>query len=229
MKYILCIETATTTCSVALFNDNKQAALIETNQENAHSTTLTVFIEKIIAENNVDTKKIEYVAVSNGPGSYTGLRIGVSAAKGFCYGASIPMISIPTTEIIAQHCIEQIKIHENDLICSMIDARRMEVYHGIYNSNIQLQNKIEPHIVTENSYIELLEKGTIHFCGNGAFKIENTISHPNIQLHKNIQLSAKYMIQPALRRIESKDFADLAYDQPIYLKEFQAKESKTFF
>ncbi|MDD2563660.1 MAG: tRNA (adenosine(37)-N6)-threonylcarbamoyltransferase complex dimerization subunit type 1 TsaB [Salinivirgaceae bacterium] len=229
MEYILCIETATTVCSVALFGDKKLITLLETEQENAHSKTLTVFMETILKENNLKPKEINYIAVSNGPGSYTGLRIGVSAAKGFCFGTMAPLILIPTTEIIAQSCIEQVAIKENDAICPMIDARRMEVYHAIYNSKNELQNHIEPHIITEDSYADLLAENTIHFCGNGAFKLKNKITHPNAKIHTDIQLTAKFMVIPALKRIKIKEFANLAYDEPLYLKEFQAKQSKPYF
>lgn len=229
MVNILCIETATNICSVAIFCGQEMLAYAESDLENAHSKVLTVFIKKLLTDNSLLPNDIGYIAVSCGPGSYTGLRIGVSVAKGFCYGLNKPLIMIPSTEIIAQACISNININEGELICPMIDARRMEVYHNIYDKHLNEVGELEPHIITESSYAEMLESSVIHFCGNGAFKILDVINHNNARIHTDIFISAKYMYPLASKRIASKQFADLAYDEPIYLKEFMAKQPKPYF
>jgi tRNA threonylcarbamoyladenosine biosynthesis protein TsaB len=229
MDTILCIETATNVCSVALFRKDKITAYIESEIENAHSKTLTVFIKKILEEEGIAPGNIDAVAVSSGPGSYTGLRIGVSVAKGFCYGLSTPLLMIPTTEILAQGCLSEVPVKESDLIVSMIDARRMEVYHATYSTSLELLAPIEPHIIDENSYKELLAKNFVHFCGNGAFKLLQFPKNDNVLINTEIKLSARYMLLPAQKRIHSGCFANLAYDEPLYLKEFEAKLSKPFF
>ncbi len=229
MNTLLCIETATQTCSVALFRNKSLVLFIESDVENAHSKTLTVFIEQVLRTAGITPKEVDAVAVSSGPGSYTGLRIGVSAAKGFCYGLSKPLIMIPTTEIIAQACLQCKTVKDGEWIVAMIDARRMEVYHACYNTQLQLQGKIEPHIIEEQSYKELLDKNIIHVCGNGTHKLLKFALHPNAQVHTDVELSAKYMLQPALDRVKKNQFADLVYDDPLYLKEFEAKIAKPYF
>jgi len=214
---------------VAIFCNQEMLANAESDLENAHSKVLTVFIKNLLAENNLLPDNISHVAVSSGPGSYTGLRIGVSVAKGFCYGLNKPLIMIPTTEIIAQACISKIDVKEGELICPMIDARRMEVYHNIYDKYLNEIGELEPHIITESSYADTLESNVMHFCGNGAFKLLDVINHNNARIYTDIFISAKYMYPLASKRIALKQFADLAYDEPIYLKEFMAKRPKPYF
>ena len=226
MKHLLCIETATTICSVALFKDNNLIGLEECQSENAHSRLLTVYIKSMISENSLKSEDINYIAVSSGPGSYTGLRIGVSVAKGLCFGLSIPLIMIPTTESLANGCIKTNSIDSNSLICAMIDARRMEVYHGFYDCNLNLIGNIESHIITENSYLELLAQKEVYFCGNGTVKLQHLNKISNAHIINNLSLSAKFLLEPATTRINNKIFANLAYDEPLYLKEFLAKEAR---
>lgn len=229
MNNILCIETATSICSVALFCEGILATKKEDTTGNAHSKLLTVFINEILLECKIKPSEINYVAVSSGPGSYTGLRIGVSAAKGLCYGLSIPLIMVPTTESLAAGCLSQQTIADNALICGVIDARRMEVYQGFYDNRLNLTGEIEPHIITENSYLELLQEKIIHFCGNGAFKLQHLANNKNAHILNNINMSAEFLLQPVLNRIEKGLFSNLAYDEPLYLKEFEAKKSKPYF
>jgi len=224
---LLCIETATTTCSVALFKDDVLIGKEENYLENIHSKLLTVYIKKIFSENNLKSGDINYVAVSSGPGSYTGLRIGVSVAKGLCYGLSIPLIMIPTTESLANGCKKNSPVAKNDLICGMIDARRMEVYQGFYNSDLNLIGEIEPHIITENSYLQILEEKTVWFCGNGTLKLQHIANSKNACILKDMPISAEFLLEPAKFKIKNQIFADVAYDEPLYLKEFVAKEAKT--
>jgi len=214
---------------VAIFRDQEMLAYAESDLENAHSKVLTVFIKKLLTDSNLLPDNISHVAVSSGPGSYTGLRIGVSVAKGFCYGSNKPLIMIPSTEIIAQACISNIDVKVGELICPMIDARRMEVYHNIYDKNLNEVGELEPHIITEASYSEMLESNVMHFCGNGAFKLLDVINHNNARIHTDIFISAKYMYPLTSKRIASNQFANLAYDEPIYLKEFMAKKPKPYF
>ncbi len=229
MTNILCIDTATNVCSVAIFSDQKMTGYSESDSENAHSKILTVFIREMLENTGLKPNDISHVAVSAGPGSYTGLRIGVSVAKGFCYGLNIPLVMIPSTEIIAQACISGTVVNEGDLICPVIDARRMEVYQTFYDKFLNQVKEIEPYIITETSYSKDLDNGTIHFCGNGVPKIMNIIKHDNAKYHTNIFISAKHMYQPAAKRINMRQYANLAYDEPIYLKEFIAKQSKPYF
>lgn len=229
MSNILCIETATVICSVALFKEQELYTILESEIENTHSQSLTLFVSDILKKGNIQPDKLDYIAVSSGPGSYTGLRIGVSVAKGLCYGANKPLVMVPTTEIIAEGCLDKHKVGDDDYICAMIDARRMEVYQALYDNKLNLLNDITPHIITKESYETELNKHRIYFCGNGAFKLTGVIDHKNATVDSEVKLSAKHMLQPALKRIKTNNFADLAYDVPLYLKEFMVKPSKPYF
>lgn len=226
MSKILCLETATNVCSAALFDGPRLAACREAREPNAHSRLLTVFIEQILAETSTSAADLACVAASAGPGSYTGLRIGVSAAKGMCYGAGIPLVLVPTLEIVAQGLLAAGGVEAGDVICAMIDARRMEVYHGLHDSQGAPTGPVEPHILRETSYADLLARGRVHFCGDGAAKVGRALDHPNAIIRGEECLSARHMLRPASERLARKQFADLAYDQPVYLKEFEAKVAR---
>ncbi|NPA44446.1 MAG: tRNA (adenosine(37)-N6)-threonylcarbamoyltransferase complex dimerization subunit type 1 TsaB, partial [Chlorobi bacterium] len=179
MALILNIETSTTICSVSIAKDGKKIIGKESNEKNAHSKILTVFIEDIFNEVNLKVKDIDAVAVSKGPGSYTGLRIGVSAAKGIAYGANKPLISVSTLQNMAYGGKQTLEVNENDLLAPMIDARRMEVYTQLFDYNLNPLNKINAKIIDEQSFVSELEKHKIYFFGDGAMKCQNAIKHKN--------------------------------------------------
>lgn len=223
---LLHIETSTTVCSVAL-SENGQCLFSKSNDEGMnHAALLSVFIAEALEILKAINKKLEAVAVSSGPGSYTGLRIGVSTAKGLCYGLDIPLISVSTLEIMFQQAISKAENAETALFCPMIDARRMEVYTAIYNSKGQIQKEISAEIINEDSFNEFLENQTIYFFGNGSEKCRETITHPNAHFIANIDPLAENMIYLAEKAFENNKFENVAYFEPFYLKEFQATTPK---
>lgn len=216
MAVILCIETATTNCSVALAVDGKTVALKEKNTSKySHAEKLHVFIDHIFKESGILREEIDAIAVSIGPGSYTGLRIGVSAAKGLAFSMDIPVIALNTLEILAQH-----GSFEADFIIPMIDARRMEVYSAVFDSEIQEIDKTAAHILTENSYSQYLLKGKCFFLGDGSKKFEQLISSKNAVFLQDKFPSASSMGKLAEAKYKIGDFENVAYFEPFYLKEF---------
>lgn len=225
---ILHIETSTNVCSVAVSHAGK--CIFElSNSDLNHATMLSPFIEKALEKTKAENLKLDAVAVSGGPGSYTGLRIGVSTAKGLCYGLNIPLISVPTLQVLAQGALVQQKIEEDAMLCPMIDARRMEVYMAHYTPTLELKEDVYAEIITENSFEELLAAGKVYFFGNGAEKCKSTLTHPNAIFIDNVEVLAKNMISAAEKKFLEKDFADVAYFEPFYLKEFQATTPKKLF
>jgi len=224
MALILMIETATEVCSVALALDRQLISLRETSKGNSHSANVAVFIDEILKESNKTPKDLDAVAVSKGPGSYTGLRIGVSSAKGFSYGLTIPLISIETLKAMTYGVLMINNItDENALFCPMIDARRMEVYSAFYNSNLLQIREVKADIVDETIYLEYLEKHAVYFFGNGSEKCKDILlKHPNAHFIENIQLSSTYMIELAEEKYKLQEFENAAYFEPFYLKDFIA-------
>ena len=215
MSIILNIETATKNCSVALANEGKTIACKEIAEQNfSHAEKLHVFIEELLAENNLQFSDLNAIAVSQGPGSYTGLRIGVSSAKGFCYALNIPMIAIDTLQLLAK----QIQI-EDGIIIPMIDARRMEVFTAFYDKNHnQIRNTLSE-IIDETSYQEITE--TIHLVGDGTEKFKNTLIDTKFVFHSDVVFpSANQMSQLSFDKYQKRDFVDVAYFEPYYLKDF---------
>jgi len=215
MSFILNLETATKNCSVALAKNGKTIACKEIATQNfSHAEKLHVFIEEILSENNIQFSDLNAIAVSQGPGSYTGLRIGVSSAKGFCFALNIPLIAIDTLQLLAK----QITI-ENGIILPMIDARRMEVFSAIYDKNhIQIRTT-QAEIIDETSYQEILEK--IHLVGDGIEKFKNTLTNEKFIFHDDIVFpSAKEMSEISFEKFQKSDFVDVAYFEPFYLKDF---------
>lgn len=215
MAFILNIETATKNCSVSLANDGKTIACKELATEHfSHAEKLHVFIAELLDENNIQFAHLEAVAVSQGPGSYTGLRIGVSSAKGLCYALNIPLIAIDTLQLLAQ----QITI-ESGSILPMIDARRREVFSAIYDCQYKQIRATQAEIIDENSYQEIEE--TIHLVGDGATKFKDTLTDPKFVFHDTIVYpSAKEMSSLSFEKFQNLDFADVAYFEPFYLKDF---------
>jgi len=217
---ILNIETSTNVCSVAL-SENSACLFSKSNAEGMnHAALLSVFIAEALEVLKSTDKKLDAVAVSSGPGSYTGLRIGVSTAKGLCYGYGIPLIAISTLEVLTVQALELIEEKENVLFCPMIDARRMEVYAAFYNGKGAIQREIAADIIDSGSYAGILDVQPVYFFGNGADKCKTTLIHPNARFIDNLVPLAVNMIPFAERAFTEKHFVDTAYFEPFYLKEF---------
>lgn len=223
MGLILTIETATEVCSIALANDGQLISLRETNKGNSHSANVAVFIDEVLKEAKKTPTDLDAVAVSKGPGSYTGLRIGVSSAKGLSYGLGIPLISIETLKAMTYGVLNNNIIDKNALFCPMIDARRMEVYSAFYNANLLQIRDVQADIIDETTYLEYLEKHSIYFFGNGSEKCKDILfQHPNAHFIEDIQLSSIYMIELAEEKYKQQEFENTAYFEPFYLKDFIA-------
>jgi tRNA threonylcarbamoyladenosine biosynthesis protein TsaB len=221
---IICIETATNLCSVALCDSSGVISLKESNDLKTHASMLTVYIGDILKETGVSASSLEAVAVSKGPGSYTGLRIGVSVAKGIAFAATIPLIGIETTLSMFMGMSERIrkegKMDLDTLFCPMLDARRMEVYYALYDSQGMTIKNISAEIISANSFTAIPESQRIIFFGDGALKCRNIIRRQNIHFEENFAMSSSYMCIPAFHALELKHFEDVAYFEPFYLKDF---------
>lgn len=218
---ILHIETATEICSVALSRGKQLIALKEESKGLSHAEKLIPFIEELVKSNQLQLSDINAVAVSIGPGSYTGLRIGASTAKGLCYALDIPVITISTLKSIAIGAQQdRFDIEKPYLIAPMIDARRMEVYTTLYSSDMELMNEIHSEIIDEESFRDIMENHLVIFCGNGMQKCKELLSkYPNAMFSES-PLSAQNMIETAYHKFESEDFDDLPYFEPFYLKDY---------
>ena len=226
MAKILLIDTSTEVCLVALA-DNTQllASRIDTNGQN-HSKLIGTFVQDVLHEAGITAHQLDAVALSAGPGSYTGLRIGTSFVKGLCFAADKPVITLPTLQILAQEALLQNpNIEPHATLCPMIDARRMEVYTAAYSTALQEVTPAWPEIVTEASYATYLEKPT-YFFGNGSNKCQSTLTQANAHFIANIIPSAKAMMLLAQKAYDAQQFADTAYYEPFYLKEFMATMPK---
>lgn len=224
MATILHIETATEVCSAALSVDGKLVLEKVSDVGQSHSTLLGVFVEEIMIEVRKQGLQLDAVSVSSGPGSYTGLRIGVSQAKGLSYGLDIPLIAIPTHRVMAaqlQHMVDK-----DSLLCPMIDARRMEVYATFFNHQLDVVRETSADIIDADSYNDLLEKHEVIFFGNGAAKCKETLTHPNARFVDDIKPLASAMIAAADEAFAQGRFEDMAYFEPFYLKEFVATVPK---
>lgn len=228
MSCILTIESSTETCSVAVCQDGSVIFEKHNKEANSHTKYLATFVEEAISFADSHAIPLDAVAVSSGPGSYTGLRIGVSTAKGVCYGRNIPLIAIPTLKILCVGPLLSDEIDDEDaLLCPMIDARRMEAYTTIYNRALKEARKVQADIIDEHTYDEWLNKGVVYFLGNGAEKCKEVIKHQNARFIDNIHPSARMMLPLAELAIAKNDYVDVAYFEPFYLKEFVAIKSKS--
>lgn len=218
MDYILCLETSGTNCSVAVSHKQETLFVKEINTGNfSHAENLHVFIQDILTNNALSYSNIKAIAVSTGPGSYTGLRIGVATAKGLCFAWDIPFISVPTLEILAQN-----NIGESDFIIPLLDARRMEVYCAVFDQNKKQISPTQAKILDENSFSEYLQKGKVCFVGDGTEKFEKICNHHNAFFLRNQYPSATNMSSIAFERFQTQQFEDIAYFEPFYLKNFQS-------
>lgn len=221
---IICIETATNLCSVALCDKSGVLAIRESNDQRSHASMLTVYIGEILKETYVKPSDLEAVAVSKGPGSYTGLRIGVSVAKGIAFASSIPLIGIETTFSMFMGMKERFHnegyTDPDTLFCPMLDARRMEVYYALYDWSGNMIKDISAEIITENSFSAVPDSQNIIFFGDGALKCKNVIARKKSVFIEEFAMSAANMKIPATRALESRHFEDIAYFEPFYLKDF---------
>ena len=226
MAFILHIETATAKCSVAVSNDNELLSLRESTEKNSHAEVITLFIDEVLKEAGLTVDSIDAVAVSKGPGSYTGLRIGVSTAKGLCYALDAPLIAVSTLQTMAYGLSKKYSTEKNILFCPMIDARRMEVYNAVYDANNKEIKSISADIITQEFLNEFLNKNKIIFFGDGAEKCKTVLKHSNAFFVDDILPSAVDMIDPVFEKFLTKEFEDVAYFEPFYLKDFVAGKPK---
>lgn len=229
MATILNIETATEVCSVNLARDGEILIEKESWEGLNHSRLLTVFIDEIFRENSFEFAQLDAVAVSKGPGSYTGLRIGVSVAKGLCYSLGIPLIAVGTLDALGKytaanrnHYVPESIEADKALFCPLIDARRMEVYTALFNANGEKTEEVSAKIVDENSFSEFLTRHPVLFFGNGAEKCKPALTHSNALFSGPLKASARFMIKLAEEKYNNNDFEDVAYFEPFYLKNFIA-------
>lgn len=227
MACILNIETSTNVCSVAVSENG--ACIFEQADRNGgnHAEKLGTFVDEALSFADSHAIPVDAVAVSSGPGSYTGLRIGTSMAKGICYGSDIKLIAVPTLEVMSVPVLlHHEEIEDDALIVPMIDARRMEVYSQIFTRALETVRDIQADVVDENTYKAYLNEHPVYFFGNGAEKCMEVINHPNAHLIKGIEPLAKNMLPLAEKRFVTEQFEDVAYFVPMYLKDFVAKQAK---
>lgn len=227
MSCILHIETSTTACSVALSEDSQVVFKKEELNGPSHAVLLGVFVDEALSFADSHAMPLDAVAVSCGPGSYTGLRIGVSMAKGVCYGRNLKLIGLPTLKV---QCVPVLLYHDelpdDALLCPMIDARRMEVYAALYDRALKPVRDIAADIVGEHSYREFLDQQPVYFFGDGATKCKEKLTHPNAHFIDGIRPLASMMMPLAEKAIAEGKFEDVAYFEPFYLKEFVAGKPK---
>lgn len=225
MALILNLETATTNCSVSIAKDGQTLVIKEHNTPNySHSEQLHVFIEEVLAEASISLSELDAVAISKGPGSYTGLRIGVSAAKGLCFSLDLPLISIATLKSMAT----QATIDEIDFVIPLLDARRMEVYSTVFATGFVEVRETRAEIIDEKSFEAYLSKGKVLLLGSGAQKCKDVLVHANLKYDTSVHPSAEQMSLLSFEKYQNKDFEDVAYFEPYYLKDFiiQTKAKK---
>ena len=226
MSTILHIETSTEVCSVAVSEDSHVIFAQDDHSGPNHAERLGTMVDEALSFTDNHAIPFDAVAVSCGPGSYTGLRIGVSMAKGICYGRDLKLIAVPTLELLCVPVLLREIPEENALLCPMLDARRMEVYAGIYDRALKPVREIGADVVDETTYKEYLDQRPVYFFGNGAKKCMETINHPNAHLIENIEPLAKWMQPLAEKRLLNGQIEDVAYFVPYYLKDFVAKMPK---
>ena len=226
---IIHIETATDICSVAISRGEKLLALKESAAERNHASLLSTYIRECMKEAGTNYDELDAVAVSKGPGSYTGLRIGVSTAKGLAYARDKKLLSCGTLENMAHAALENKelaslveKYSKKLLLCPMLDARRMEVYSAFYDTDLKLRREVAADIIDESSYRSLLEEGPVVFFGNGAPKCREMLQHKNAHFVEELNPSAAAMIRPVLEREKRSEYENVAYFEPYYLKDFVA-------
>ena len=222
MAVILNIETSGPTCSVALARNGELIGLRETFDDKSHASSLAVFIDELLREQKLSAQELDAVAVSQGPGSYTGLRIGVATAKGIAYGAGIPLIAIDTLLSMTNGYQSTFGADGNTLFCPMIDARRMEVYTACYTATLETVKPVEALVLQEDSLAHEFEGKTLQIFGSGAAKCKGFLQGKTLNIDTNYQISATHMLSLSEAAFRANKFEDVAYYEPFYLKEFVA-------
>lgn len=233
MSLILCIETGTDVCSVALARDGENVSLIESDQSKSHAGKLAVYVNDILRENNLDADELSAVAVAMGPGSYTGLRIGVSLAKGMCYSLGIPLLAIDSLYSMMRVCREDfdagildIDCWDRAIFCPMIDARRMEVYTEVFDAQLNPLRAVSAEVITADSFGQYIDPdGEFVIFGNGAAKCLSVLPAQGVK-YVNVTPSARGLAEEAQRRLDASQVVDIAYFEPFYLKDFVVTQSK---
>jgi tRNA threonylcarbamoyladenosine biosynthesis protein TsaB len=235
MEKILLIETSTRVCSVGVAASGQLLSLKEEYSQNySHSSVLTLFIQESLAQANIGIKELSAVAVSMGPGSYTGLRIGVSAAKGICFALDLPLIAVDTLLGLAVHTKQLLVdneqfssyLNQDSMFCPMIDARRMEVYYNLFDFQLKAVSKTSAAIIDVESFSNIQQQQAVFFAGDGAEKCSQVIKRPNSFFLPHIMPSVKGMVNSAHEKFVKRDFVDVAYFEPFYLKDFIAGAPK---
>ena len=230
MSLILCIETGTDICSVGIARDGELMSLRESDQGRDHAKQVAVFVDELLRETGVKPDELDAVAVGMGPGSYTGLRIGVSFAKGLCYGLNIPLLAVGSLEALTDVAIKdyeagiiQVEGWDEAFLCPMVDARRMEVYTQIFNSRCEAQSEVSAEIITEDSFSQWRAKGNLVIFGNGAAKCQEMLPDA---IYIDVAPSARGLTRIAHQLFEAGKTVDIAYFEPFYLKDFVVIPSK---
>ena len=234
MSLILNLESSTEICSVALSSEGTVVDYAESQEGQNHARLMGTYIENLIKRNKLNVKKLSAVAVSKGPGSYTGLRIGVSMAKGLCYAHGIPLIAVSPLQAMSSYVSGhrdrwKLPATKDLLFCPMIDARRMEVYTAFYNSEVEEVEEVAAKIIDKDSFRNILNRQPVAFMGNGSSKAEKVIEHKNAFFVPGIKTSAQFMCRLSYKALVSKQFVNLAYFEPFYLKDFIAGVPKKIF
>lgn len=226
MVAILCLETSGEACSIAVFNQDKLIAKVERIEKNVHASAITLLIQETLVQAGLSLNRLNAIAVSKGPGSYTGLRVGVSTAKGLCYALKIPLISIPTLRAMAVGYVTENVIDSTALICPMIDARRMEVFTEVIDHSLQTRMTTKAEILTNESFKEYHQL-PIHFVGSGAFKMQQ-FAHlfSNISINQSFLPSAAHLGRLSWYQYQANEFENIAYFEPFYLKDFVGTQPK---
>ena len=230
MSCILHIETSTAVCSVAVSEDAQviyhEESRADANHHSAAAERLGTMVDEALSFTDSHAIPFDAVAVSGGPGSYTGLRIGVSMAKGICYGRDLKLLSVPTLELLCVPVLLREQVPDDALLCPMLDARRMEVYAAIYDRALKPVRSIQADVVSADTYRQWLDQQPVYFFGNGAAKCMELIAHPNAHLLEGVEPLARWMQPLAERRLMNGQTEDVAYYEPFYLKDFVAKQPR---
>ncbi|MFN3999819.1 tRNA (adenosine(37)-N6)-threonylcarbamoyltransferase complex dimerization subunit type 1 TsaB [Algoriphagus sp.] len=222
MARILSIETSTPVCSVAVHDSGRLISLCEITEQGAHAERLMQLVVDVVEKAELELTDLDGIAVSEGPGSYTGLRIGVSTAKGLAFGLNLPLISINTLQALASAVVSE----EAALIIPVLDARRMEVFREVFDSNLNSVAQLDSEILEEGVFQNFLERGRVYFAGDTLEKLKTVVSSENAQFVSDLTFSAAHLGKLAFIKFQNQDFADIAYFVPNYLKEFKALHSK---
>lgn len=223
MSVILSIETSTPICSISLHQNEELISKLSLNKGMSHSSLLSPSIDSLLKLSGISQSDLSAIALSKGPGSYTGLRIGTSTAKGLCYALDIPLISVETLRGMAAGMINP----EGHFLCPMLDARRMEVYTSMFDRSLNTLEPTRPVILDENSFAEILKKGKVIFFGDGSSKFKDVISNKNAIFINGVVPKAENIGALAIQKYNTQEFEDLAYFEPFYLKEFRATKPKS--